>query len=173
MKLYIFAARDLHDNKPHIFYSEDFTDADIGNQYEVLKSFFVDWYDPKDSPFLEDEIPHYVRQFEGKYAIRIPKGDIITITDVDNGSFEFETGDFRFWVNNENYGFDIPLYMRCINSNIVASDTFDPDDEGYDDEEDEEEYIDEEEEYDPGMWDPRSEEWYIARDHGEDTDPYI
>lgn len=32
---------------------------------------------------------------------------------------------------------------------------------------------DEQEEYESFYDDPHSEEWYIARDHGEDTDPFI
>lgn len=163
MRLYICATTDTYGDRPHIFYSEDFTDADIGSQYEVLKSFFVEWYDPDDSPFITDEeISHYVRPFEGRYAIRIPKGDIITITDVDNGSFEFETGDFRFWVDNEGYGFDIPIYMRCIKCGVPTCNVTGASDLYAEDEDD-----------DYNAYGQHSEDWYIARDRGEDTEPFV
>jgi len=125
MKLYIYAERDLHDSKPHIFYSEDFSDNDIGNCYEVLKTFFVDWLNENDNPFLDDEMDHFVRRVDGKPAIVIPKGDIITITDIDNGAFEFEvpfnyeSDTFRFWVGDK---YDTPMYLRCTESELVACD---------------------------------------------------
>ena len=124
MRLYIYASRDLHDDKPHIFYSEDFTESDIGNQYEVLKTFFVDWLDEVDDPFVDDaEYEHFVRRLEGKDAIIIPKGDVITITDIDNGAFEFEVAfknesdTFRFWVGDK---YDTPLYLRMYNTALAT-----------------------------------------------------
>ena len=156
MKLYIYATRDLHDNKPHIFYSEDFTDSDINNEYEVLKSFFVDYLKPEDADYYNE----FVQKVDGKNSIVIPKGEIITITDIDpDGTFCFEIDGLEFCIPTD---IDTPMYLRCVNSELVACDisaTSDPNDY--------------EEEYNPYCYGQHSEDWYIARDHGDDTDPFM
>ena len=108
MKLYIYASRDLHDNKPHIFYSEDFTDSDIGNEYEVLKSFFVDYLKPEDLDYYNE----FIQKVDGENSIVIPKGEVITITDIDSdGTFCFETDGLEFCIPAS---IDTPMYLRCL-----------------------------------------------------------
>lgn len=114
MKLYIYASRDLHDDKPHIFYSEDFTDDDVGNQYKVLKSFFVDYLKPEDQNYYDA----FTRKVDGKDAIVIPQGDTITITDVESdGTFCFEADDLEFCIPGD---IDTPMYLKCINNTLVG-----------------------------------------------------
>lgn len=160
MKFYIFAARDLHDERPHIFYSDDFSKADEGTQYEVLKSFFVDYLTPEDKNYYDA----FVQKVDGRDSIVIPKGDTITITEIGaDGSFCFDDDGLEFCIPRE---IDTPMYLRCLDSSLVACDVMGvscgPDgccDDGGECYEDD--------------YDQHSEEWYIARDHGLDTDPYI
>ena len=114
MKLYIYATRDLHDDKPHIFYTEDMSEADIGNQYEVLKSFFVDYLRPED----DDMYDGWIKYFEGKPAIFIPKGTIITITDLEpDGTICFEADGKEFCSPAD---VETIMYMRYLEP-IAAS----------------------------------------------------
>ena len=113
MKFYIYASRDLHDTKPHIFYIEDFTDDDIGNQYEVLKPFFVDYLTADDGDTYDD----YVQKVDGRDAIVIPKGDTITVTDIESdGTFCFEVGGLEFAIPSD---IDTPMYLRCTDTAVV------------------------------------------------------
>lgn len=110
MRIFIYASRDLHDDKPHIFYSEDFTDNDIGNQYKVLKSFFVDYLKPEDGDYYDN----FIQKVDGKDSIVIPKGDTITITDVESdGTFCFQADDLEFCIPAD---IDTPMYLKCVNS---------------------------------------------------------
>lgn len=166
MKLYIYAARDLHDDKPHIFYSEDFTPEDNGNEYEVLKSFFVDYLKPEDGDYYND----FIQKVDGRDSIVIPKGEIITITETNSdGTFCFEVDGLEFCIPAD---IDTPMYLRCLDSELVACDIMGADQYDPDDDEDLEEDEDEEE-YDPYAYGQHSEDWYIARDHGDDTDPFM
>ena len=163
MELYIYATRDLHDTKPHIFYSEDFTDSDIGNEYEVLKPFFVDYAEPDDYDFYSD----FIQKVDGKDSIVIPKGTIITIDDIENdGSFCFESEGLKFCIPKE---IDTPMYLRCLDTALVACDINAADYIDYNWDDEESEY---DEDYNPNDYYQHSEEWYIARDRGEDTEPF-